>query len=202
MKIKLCGVMREEDIHIMNRFRPDYVGFLFAESRRQISPSTARVFRNLLDPSIPSVGVFVNEDPSNIASLVSEGTISLIQLHGDEDDAYLASLRRLTDAPIIQVRRISSETSFPLAIAKEADFVLLDTFHKQLYGGSGTSFDWHLLTHPSITRPYFLAGGISMDNIDKTLLTSAYCLDISSGAETDGQKDPAKIESLIRRIRV
>ena len=105
-KIKICGLTRTEDIEMVNEFLPDYIGFVFAKSRRQVSAEQAKELKNKLRPAIKAVGVFVNEKPENIAEIANQGIIDLIQIHGDEDAAYCAQLRKLTQAPIIKVVRV------------------------------------------------------------------------------------------------
>ena len=107
-KIKLCGLSRTQDIEAANALRPDYIGFVFApKSKRYVTPEKARDLRALLAPGIQAVGVFVNADPENVARLLNAGIIDIAQLHGTEDEAYIARLRKLTNRPIIQAFRLS-----------------------------------------------------------------------------------------------
>ncbi|MDO4270562.1 MAG: phosphoribosylanthranilate isomerase [Eubacteriales bacterium] len=199
MKLKFCGLTRMADIAAANEARPDYAGFVFAESRRRVSDLDAARLRARLDPSIRSVGVFVNDEPAHIAALVRDGVIDLVQLHGDEDARYIARLRGLTDAPLIKAVRARTRADIERAAALPVDFLLLDTYVQHAYGGSGKPFDWSLIGRPS--KPYFLAGGICQDNLARALETSAYALDISSGIETDGVKDAAKMRSIAATVR-
>jgi phosphoribosylanthranilate isomerase len=107
-RIKLCGLMRPEDIEAANRLMPDYIGFVFAgKSRRRVTQAQAEELKNRLSPAIRAVGVFVNEYPETVAGLLNRGIIDLAQLHGDEDEAYLRRLRALTDRPLLQAFRIA-----------------------------------------------------------------------------------------------
>jgi len=196
-KIKICGLTRVCDIEAVNKYRPDYVGFVFAKSKRQIAPDQVAFLKSKLDTDILAVGVFVNEDISHVAKLSNAGIIDVVQLHGDEDEAYIRLLKSKTKVPIIRAVRIAEVVDLEIADATMADFPLLDTYHKDSYGGTGMSFDWSYLK--SFSRPYFLAGGIGEDNIVEAINTGAYCLDISSGAETDGYKDPDKIAFLCQK---
>ena len=154
-KIKLCGLSREEDIDTANALGPDYIGFVFAKkSRRAVSPETAGRLRARLSPGIRAVGVFVREDCRVVAELLDRGIIDLAQLHGGEDEAYVRTLRRLTDKPLIQAFRIGSSADLERALASGADDILLDNGA----GGTGTAFDWSVLS--GFGRPYFLAGCI------------------------------------------
>lgn len=205
MKIKLCGLSRPQDIEAANTLMPDYVGFVFArKSRRYISPETAAALRNLLHPGIQAVGVFTDEKPELVAALVRDHIIDVIQLHGHEDRDYISYLRTLTSAPIIQAVCIRDESDLERAQESSADLILLDS----AAGGSGVSFDWSILSR--VTRPYFLAGGLTAENVRDALsaalpyaLTAAapYAVDVSSGIETDGWKDKIKMEQFVRAVR-
>lgn len=199
MKLKFCGLTRLADIVAANETRPDYVGFVFAESRRRVSDGDAARLKAHLDPAIQTVGVFVNDEPERIAALVRDGVIDLVQLHGDEDARYLARLRALTDAPIIRAVRVQTRADIERAAVLPADFLLLDTYVRQTYGGSGKTFDWSLIGQ--VEKPYFLAGGLNGDNMAQALKTGAYALDVSSGIETDGKKDADKMRRIAARIR-
>ena len=196
-KIKLCGLSRPCDIEAANALQPDYIGFVFApKSRRYVSPETAAGLRTRLDPAIRAVGVFVNERPEAVAALLRAGTIDIAQLHGSEDAAYIERLRALTGQPIMQAFRMESERDIAAAQASTADSVLLDSGA----GGTGTAFDWTLLR--SIGRPYFLAGGLSPDNVGNAVrLLHPYAVDVSSGIETDGKKDRNKMAAFVAAVR-
>ncbi|MCQ2451924.1 MAG: phosphoribosylanthranilate isomerase [Oscillospiraceae bacterium] len=186
IKIKLCGLSRPEDILQANSLHPACIGFVFAKkSKRYVSPEKAAELKALLHPSILAVGVFVNEEPETVAELLNDGILDLAQLHGSEDDSYIRRLRQLTTRPILQAFRIDSPRDVLRANTSIADLVLLDSGG----GGTGTAFDWQLLQ--GIQRPYFLAGGLNPDNIGSALAClQPYGVDVSSGIETDGLKDP------------
>lgn len=195
-KIKICGLRSEEDISYVNALRPDYVGFVFLEGRRRyISPQEAARLRKRLDPSIQSVGVFVNEPVENVAALLKEGTIQLAQLHGREDEEYAKELKRLCDKPVIKAFIIRTPADVEEALAYPADFLLLDNGL-----GTGEVFDWTLIKN--IERPFFLAGGLTPDNVRKAISdVRPYGVDVSSGVETKGRKDYRKIKAFIERAR-
>ena len=156
MKIKICGLKRVEEIRCLNRLRPDFCGFVFApESRRYLEKPQALELKKILSPAIPAVGVFVNAKPEAAAAYVREGIIDAIQLHGQEDEAYLSCLRRFTDAPVIQAFSVNTEADLRLAEKSSADLVLLDSGA----GGTGKRFDWNLLEN--FSRPFLLAGGLN-----------------------------------------
>lgn len=194
-KIKICGLFRSCDIDFVNEAMPDYIGFVFAESRRRVSPSEAAALRSRLKDGITPVGVFVNAHPEDIRELYGSGVIELAQLHGNEDIAYIQSLRRLCGIPVIKAVPVQKAGDILIWEAFPADYLLLDSGA----GGTGRSFDWKLLVEAR--RPFFLAGGIGPGNIERALSLRPYCVDVSSGAETEGKKDPDKILQLVRKTR-
>ncbi|MCL2401307.1 MAG: phosphoribosylanthranilate isomerase [Oscillospiraceae bacterium] len=190
--IKICGLTRMADIVAVNHSLPDYIGFVFAESRRQVDCDTAAELREKLDNRIQSVGVFADHSPDYIAKLFDRGVIDIAQLHGDEDANYIENLRSLCSCQIIKALRIDAQLpSFPLG----ADYLLFDSG-----GGSGKTFDWRILRGDK--APYFLAGGLNETNVtDAIRLLRPYCVDVSSGVETNGVKDYQKIDRLVRLVR-
>ena len=197
MKIKLCGLTRSCDIEAVNELQPDYIGFVFAKkSRRYVSPEKAEELKAMLAPGIQAVGVFVNEEPEQIAALLEAGTIDVAQLHGQESETEIRRLRELTDHPLIQAFRIDTEQDVERANASTADYVLLDSGA----GGTGTVFDWNLLQ--AIRRPYFLAGGLDTENLGTVKAKlNPYGIDVSSGIETDGYKDKEKMTAFVAAAR-
>ena len=187
-RIKLCGLSRACDIEAANEIRPDYVGFVFAAgSRRCVSPGRAAELKKLLDVQIRAVGVFVDEEPEQVAELLESGVIDLAQLHGREDAAYIKRLRLLTKKPLIQAFRVEMERDAAGAEDSAADFILLDSG-----AGGGRLFDWNLLKN--IERPFFLAGGLDAGRAALAVRTlHPYGVDVSSGIETDGWKDKKKM---------
>ena len=194
--IKLCGLSRSCDIETANALQPDYIGFVFAKkSRRCVSPEEAKSLKQLLSPDIRAVGVFVDEDPEVVADLLDRKVIDIAQLHGTEDEAYLSRLRTLTDRPLIQAVRIASEEDLRRAEASSADEILLDAG-----AGEGIAFDWQLLK--GAKRRYFLAGGLNPQNVKAAIRDlRPYALDVSSGIETGGRKDPEKMAAFVAAVR-
>lgn len=195
-KIKLCGLTRECDIEAANELSPDYVGFVFApKSKRYVSPETALNLKKLLSPDIKSVGVFVNEKAEIVAELLESGVIDIAQLHGDEDEKYIEKLRILTTKPLIKAFRIEDMSDIVKAEESTAEHILLDSG-----AGTGTVFDWALLKN--IKRPYFLAGGLTPENVSSALnALHPYAADVSSGIETDGKKDKLKMAEFVAAVR-
>lgn len=198
-RIKICGLVRIRDVEAVNRARPDFAGFVFAESSRQVSASLAAVLRRALDPRIPAVGVFVNAPIEEIVRLADSGTIQMIQLHGDEDETYIWELKRRVQAPVIRAVRVRSPLDILKAEALPCDYLLLDTYTGGQYGGSGRTFDWGMI--PALGKPYFLAGGICEENVAQAVSHGPYALDVSSAVETGGKKDPEKIDRMVEAVR-
>lgn len=197
MEIKICGLKRMEDVEAINRYQPDYVGFIlnFPKSHRNISYDHLADLAETVHPEIQKVGVFVEEDPTKMAALVEADILDVIQLHGQQDESFIKQLRDLTDCPVWQAIAIEDPADVDRALASSADLLILD--HKG--GGSGKSFDWSLIQ--DFSRPYFLAGGMNSETIPQALqqLTPAG-IDTSSGAETDRLKDPQKIKDLVEMV--
>ena len=137
-RIKICGLTRREDILAANRWKPDYIGFVFAESRRQVGKEKARELKNMLRPGILAVGVFVNGDPEEEAGLFREGVIDLIQLHGQETEEDIRRIKLLTGgmAPVIRAVSVTGPESVRQWADSSADFLLLDNGP----GGTGSAF--------------------------------------------------------------
>ncbi|WP_288945026.1 phosphoribosylanthranilate isomerase [uncultured Megasphaera sp.] len=195
VKIKLCGLTRRCDIDWANELLPDYVGFVFAGSRRRVTDEQAAQLRKLLREDIPAVGVFVDEPIDHVTALVRQGVIQLVQLHGAEDEAYIRELRQAVSVPVIQAFSVRSPEDIQAAGRSPADFVLLD----QGAGGTGQAFDWSLPA--ALDRPYFLAGGLHPGNAAAAAELRPYAVDVSSGIETEGVKDRQKMIEFVRRIR-
>lgn len=194
-KIKMCGLSRPCDIEYANRIMPDYVGFVFAEkSKRYVSPEKACELRKNLDSNIIPVGVFVNAETDLIIRLVENEVIDMVQLHGTEDEVYIDLLRKFVTVPIIQAFVIKSEEDIKKAEKSVADYILLDSGL-----GSGKTFDHSLI---NINRPYFLAGGLTPENVGEVVeRLQPYAVDVSSSLETDGYKDFNKMTSFAEAVR-
>lgn len=198
VKIKICGLRREEDIEAVNRALPDFAGFIveFPKSFRSISEERLKILVKQLNKRIIPVGVFVNAPEILPARLLNEGVIKAAQLHGQEDRAYIARLQKLTDGCIIKAFSIKTEEDIKTAAASTADHILLD----QGNGGTGKTFDWSLIRE--MNRPFFLAGGIGPENLRKAIREiKPYAVDLSSSVEIDRYKDPEKIQKVVDIVR-
>lgn len=196
-KIKLCGLSRTCDIEAANELEPEYIGFVFAlKSRRYVSPEKALALKKQLSPEIKAVGVFVDEIPERIADMLRSGVIDIAQLHGRESEESIVRLRQLTDSPVIKAFSVDTKQNIEAANASSADHVLLDSGK----GGTGSVFDWKLLE--KMNRLYFLAGGLTADNVGEAVkVWKPYAVDVSSGVETGGYKDRMKMERFVRNVR-
>ncbi len=192
-KIKMCGLRRETDIEYANRLLPDFIGYVFAEkSRRYITPETALELNKNLDKRIVPVGVFVNAPVGDVID-IAKSAVKIVQLHGSEDDEYISRLHA-ENITVIKAFIVKSAGDIENAQKSTADFILLDAGM-----GDGKTFSHDLLKNMS--RPYFLAGGLSPDNIENALKNNPYAVDVSSGIETDGFKDFAKMKKFTDIIR-
>ena len=207
LKIKCCGLFREQDILAANRLRPDYIGFVFyKKSPRAVTEEQAAKLKALLDPGIRVAGVFVDEDPETIAGLLDRGIIDAAQLHGSETEADILDLRKRTEKPVIKAFVVGTEQDLKAVEDSTADYVLIDSGR-----GSGRTLERSLLKRLTVLkRPWFLAGGLDPQNIEGALeilqsgqapYSSLYGVDVSSGIETDHLKDPAKMERFIKTVR-
>ena len=217
MKTKFCGLFRECDIDYANALKPDFVGFIFVKkSRRFVDFTTAKALKSRLDSRIKAVGVFVDSPVNRIIEALSEGIIEMVQLHGSEDSAYISVLKAYmqrdwgNESPIIKAIKVSDShslaQSFEIQAQSGTDFILLDSPN----AGSGTAFDWNALAQSlaksqnfmrEFQTRFFLAGGINVENIQSAIALKPFCIDISSGIESNGVKDFAKMQAIINAVR-
>ncbi len=199
-KIKICGITEPREIEYANAFVPDYIGFVFAPSKRQVSPQAALLLKNSLRKEIQAVGVFVNAKIETIAALCRNSVIDIVQLHGEEDAAYLLALRQAVSNPVIRSVRVQTEADIQTALLPDADYMLFDTYKKGVPGGTGETFNWNVAA--GFPRPFFLAGGLNPENLQEAIRAcNPYSVDVSSGAETEGKKDRGKMQRLIEITR-
>ena len=198
-RIKICGLQRPEDIEAVNEARPDYCGFIveFPRSRRSIDRQTLRELVQGLREEIVPVGVFVDAPKELVANLLEEGTIQMAQLHGQESQEYIRELKKMTEKPLIQAFSIKSKEDVERAQESRADYILLD----QGSGGTGKAFDWALVGE--IGRPYFLAGGLGVENLREAIgMLHPWAVDLSSSLEIDGSKDAGRIRQAVEIVRM
>lgn len=195
-KVKICGLSRPCDIEMVNDLKPDFCGFIinFPKSKRNISVDTLKELVRNLDADVIPVGVFVDQPAELIADLLNSNTLEIAQLHGHEDNDYIADLKKLTKKTIWQAFQIKDECDIMNANGSGADFIIVDSGQ-----GSGKTFDWQFTQR--INRPYGLAGGLDIDNVNMALNTNSRLLDVSGGVETDGFKDANKVREFIASVR-
>ena len=196
-RIKICGLRRSEDAEAVSRAGADLAGVILSQGfRRSVSMETAAEIRRTLHPDIPLCGVFVNETEEYIRPFVEEGVIQDVQLHGHEKNEMIDSLhRRFPALTVMKAFQIKDAADLEEAASSHADMVLLDSGT-----GTGRTFDWQLIGQ--FPRPYFLAGGLNAENASEAVGTlHPWGVDTSSGVETDGVKDAAKIEEFGNKVR-
>lgn len=210
VQIKICGLRRREDIEYANKLRPDFVGFVFAKSRRMVTVDEAVCLRQALHDGIGAVGVFVGEDILKVASAAKICRLDAVQLHGFEDDEYVKLLRRFLPpkCEIWKAVSVRSENDIKNAAIKFANRLLLDAYSPNIRGGTGKRFDWSLIKNAGIDRPFFIAGGINASNVtaaieaaEKAETTHIFGIDVSGSVETDGHKDFDKMKAVIEKVR-
>ncbi len=208
VKIKICGIKRMEDVYYVNQYLPDYIGFVFADTRRRVSPETAAMLAKELDPRIRKVGVYVRQEIGLLTEALVSGTVDYLQLHGDEDAAYEEALfeslsKNGIDSPqerCIKACRIRGAEDFRGIGETKCRWLLLDTYSPALPGGTGEHFNWELIR--GMDREFFLAGGIGISNIERAIReVRPYAVDVSSSLETDGVKDKEKIREFMEKVR-
>ena len=215
-KVKMCGISKVETIPAVVEAKPDYMGLVFAPSKRQVTVDQAKTLVEELhrgyaqkygsdtehdkNDTIKTVGVFVNETVDNLITIANEANLDAVQLHGDEDEAFIQSLKERTNVEVWKAIQIRSAADVEEWIDSSADMLLFDAYHKDERGGTGEVFDWSSLD--AFERPFMLAGGIDCTNVARAIRTvRPYGIDISSGIETNGVKDDEKITAFTKIVK-
>ena len=215
-KVKMCGISKIEIIPAVVEAKPDYMGLVFAPSKRQVTVDQAKILVEELhrgyakkygsdtehdkNDTIKTVGVFVNETVDNLVTIANEANLDAVQLHGDEDEAFIQSLKERTNVEVWKAVQIRSAADVEEWIDSSADMLLFDAYHKDERGGTGEVFDWSSLD--AFERPFMLAGGIDSTNVARAIRTvRSYGIDISSGIETNGVKDDEKITAFTKIVK-
>lgn len=205
LKIKICGMRDVENIREVSAFQPDYMGFIFYEKSPRFVGHDYRVPSDLQE-GINRVGVFVNHTIQFVTDTLNRLQLDYAQLHGDESVEYCKKLKE-HGVKIIKVFRVDEDFDFGTTMQFEsvADFFLFDTKGK-LYGGNAIPFDWTLLTQYNQAVPFFLSGGIYLENIQKLkdiLSLNIHAIDINSGVEDrPGFKNITKISEIINQLHI
>ena len=208
-KVKMCGISKVETIPAVVEAKPDYMGLVFAPSKRQVTVEQAEILVEELHKQcinhydtkvVKTVGVFVNETLDNLVRIADTANLDAVQLHGDEDEAFIQSLKERTNVEVWKAVQIRSAADAEAWIDSSADMLLFDAYHKDERGGTGEVFDWSCLDE--FERPFMLAGGIDSTNVARAIRTvRPYGIDISSGIETEGVKDDEKIKAFTNIVR-
>lgn len=207
-KVKICGIRTLDDVEIMNEFLPEYVGFILANSKRKVSIYELGNMIEKLTPNIKPVGVFVNEEIHVLIEAVSKG-IKVIQLHGDEDVEYIEEAKKQLHNKNIEIWKAVRINSDIESIEQNQynqmvniDGILLDKYSKKHYGGTGETFDWNLIKGMKFQFPLILSGGLNQSNIvDAINIIKPFCVDLSTGVETENKKDRDKVRNFIEKVR-
>lgn len=197
VKIKICGIRRLEDIEIVNRYQPDYIGFVFAESKRQVTHNLARTLKENLDPNITAVGVFVDAPADEILKLYGDEIIDMVQLHGSESEEFILNLKEKTNHELKVIKAIEMYDGIDITEYDDskADYLLFDSGK-----GSGKTFDWNLI-RKDLKKEFFIAGGLTSQNIKDAINEfNPYAVDLSSSLEVNGFKDENKIREIMEVI--
>ena len=208
-KVKMCGISKVETIPAIVDAKPDYMGLVFAPSKRQVTVEQAKILIEELHKQcinhydtkvVKTVGVFVNETLDNLVRIADTANLDAVQLHGDEDEAFIQSLKERTNVEVWKAVQIRSAADAEKWIDSSAEMLLFDAYHKDERGGTGEVFDWSSLD--AFERPFMLAGGIDSTNVARAIRTvRPYGIDISSGIETNGMKDDKKITAFTKIVK-
>ena len=209
-KVKICGLKTLADVEKVNRYLPDYIGFVFANTKRFVTDEQALEMKQALDNRIKAVGVFVDEPMEHVVSLYEKGIIDIAQLHGAESENYIRTLKQKTDICVIKATRVQTPEQVSALMSDEADYMLFDTYKKGELGGTGVRFPITILeksledmaAQGRTIKPFFLAGGLDWQNVAEVIgKTECFAVDVSTGVETDGVKNEAKIKQFIEKVR-
>ena len=202
-KVKMCGISKVETIPAVVEVKPDYMGLVFAPSKRQVTVEQAKTLVDELHKhyEIKTVGVFVNETVENLLKIAEAVKLDVIQLHGDEDESFIQTLKEQSNVEVWKAVQVRSAADADKWIDSSVDMLLFDAYHKDERGGTGEVFDWSSLD--AFERPFMLAGGIDSTNVARAIRTvRPYGIDISSGIETEGVKDNEKIKAFTHIVRI
>lgn len=198
MKVKICGLRREEDINYVNELKPDYVGFVFAKSKRQVTPYQGKKLIEKLDKSIKRVGVFVNSPMEEVKKIANICDLDILQFHGEESPGTLKEFQQ----QVWKAFRIKDDNSFKKLDNYSVEGYLLDTFVEGEEGGTGRIFDWQLIPPIQKKKFFILAGGLTVENIERAIKqVKPKVVDVSSGVEVNGYKDFNKMKKFIEKVR-
>ena len=198
-KIKICGLTSMEDVKWANELLPDYIGFIFAESKRKLSAEKAGMIAYELNPKIKKAGVFVNPTMEYINTIMSICPLDILQLHGDETPEFCSEI----DYPVWKAFRMQTKKTLSMIKRYNVDAILLDGYHPNTHGGMGVGFPWKWAEDINIKEiPLVIAGGLNENNVEHVIkLLHPAVVDVSSFVEINGFKDRDLVECFIRKVR-
>ena len=186
-KVKICGLSTAEAVETAVLAGADYIGFVFAKSKRQVSLEQAHELARLVTGKTKIVGVFVSPSLKDLEQAIAQVPLDIVQIHGNFDEDQIPNI----SVPVIRAIQLRDGEA---QVSSQADYLLFDA----PVAGSGQTFDWDLLKDQKIQQDFFIAGGLTVDNVSQARETfQPYALDVSSGVETDGRKDIEKIKAFI-----
>ncbi|RUT35700.1 phosphoribosylanthranilate isomerase [Paenibacillus zeisoli] len=202
VRVKICGLTNKESAWAAVEAGADAIGFVFAEGRRRITPVLAREIIRSLPPYITTTGVFVNEELNQVNQIADFCRLDLLQLHGDETPEYCNRAVRPVVKTIHMGAGVPDDEYIQNRYGERVRAFLLDTFVAGATGGTGQTFPWSSVQKMRIRTPIILAGGLHPVNVAEAIrLTQPFSVDVSSGVETNGQKDPAKMREFVHAVR-
>lgn len=190
-KVKICGLSTQTAVEQAVKSGADYIGFVFAKSKRQVGIKQANYLAQFIPETVQKVGVFVSPTLVELQEAITKVPLDFVQIHGDFEEEFFKKI----DVPSIRAIPVQKALE---EIDSQADYLLFDA----PLAGSGKTFNWELLKDKKITKPYFLAGGLTVDNVQQAItFFHPYAVDVSSGVETDGEKDLLKIAKFIESVK-
>jgi len=198
VRVKICGISTAAAARAAAEAGANAIGLIFAPSPRQVTIPQARAIAAALPPFVSTVGVFVDEEQPQIEEVVGACQLDFVQLHGAESPEFCAKM----PVPVVKAIRVADSSSLAQIRHYDVAAVLLEAAVPGIAGGSGRTFDWELATAVAHTVRVILSGGLTPDNVQRAInQVRPYAVDVSSGVETDGRKDPEKIRAFIGRVR-
>jgi len=201
IRVKICGIQDEASALVAAEAGANAVGLIFAPSRRQVGTARARRISEALPPFVSRVGVVVNEPLERLRAIIDESRLDAVQLHGDESPEYCEAARKF-GVTVIKAVSVAGPLDVERLRALPVAAVLLDTHRSGHRGGTGETFDWRFAAPVAAAIPVILSGGLTPENVAAGIAAvQPYGVDVSSGVETGGQKDPTKIRAFIPAAR-
>lgn len=207
-KIKICGITESRGLEAAVTHGADFVGFVFhGSSSRCVTPAQVQRLTTQIPESVLKVGLFVDPDEAALDAVLSQVTLNLIQLHGNESPERVSAVKSHTSLPVIKALRIASKIDLNQAslFDDSADWMMFDAKSKieGQFGGTGHTFDWSILEGQKVSKPWMLAGGLTPGNVVEAVTRlRPTAVDVSSGVEREpGIKDPDKIAAFIKAVR-